>query len=174
MNQVEWAYEAATIKLIVAAEQFLESTLGLYALGYRTESGYRPGRIRNVKWPLRFMLEVFRGDQPFIGWNDPSAVIDRSAKWLKGGEPYSTTLSSSSQLLSYLRRMRNVIVHESDDAIEKYKNATRLLYGALAGRLSPGAQLVGSPPLGLPWLVGTSLFQAAVGMYRVLAQGIVH
>ncbi len=172
-SHIEWGYETAVIKLTVAADQFLEVTLGLYALGHKTANGYRPRRIRTVRSSLPSMLEVFRGDQKFIGWNVPSTVIDRSARWLKGGEPYQTTLSASSQLLSYLRKMRNAIVHESDDAIEKYENATRSLYGAVAVRLSPGVQLAGPLPPAIPLLVGANLFEATTGMYRVIAQGIV-
>jgi len=172
-GQIEWAHEAAAVKLAVASEQFLEITLGLYTLGHRTTSGYRPRRVRTVVLSLPSMLEVFRGDQAFIGWSDPSTVIARSARWLRRGEPYLTTLSSASQLLSYLKKMRNVIVHESDDAVERYERATRALYGALPRRIAPGAQLAGPPPTGMPFLVGASLFEACLGVYRTIAQGVV-
>lgn len=170
---IEWANEAALLKVIVASEQFLETTLGLYAIGERAASGYRPRVKRRVVLSLPAMLHVFRGDQDFVGWNDPAAVIRRAEAWLRNGEPFQTSLSASSQLLSYLRQMRNVIAHESNSANEKYERATRRLYGALPRRSSPGLRLMDLPPASIPYLTGSSLFQASIGTYRLLAAGIV-
>ena len=172
-SQVEWVHEAAALKVVVASEQFLELTLGLYVLGHKTSTGYRPRRLKVVKSSLLSVQEVFRGDQQFVGWNDASVVIRRAERWLRDGEPYRTALSGASQLLSYLKKMRDAIAHESDIAIEKYEDATRGLYGALPKTVSPGAQLLGPPPSGIPYLVGVNLFQAAMAVYRLVAQGIV-
>lgn len=172
-NHVEWAHEAALLKIVVASEQFFEVTLGLYAIGERTTTGYRPRRRRLIQSSLPSMLEVFRGDQEFIGWNEPSVVMRRAERWLRNGEPYQTTLSAASQLLMYLKVMRNAIAHASDNALEKYENATRKLYGALPKRVSPGAQLMQSPPTGIPYLSGTTLFEASVAVYRLVASRIV-
>ena len=119
------------------------------------------------------MTEVFRGDQEFIGWNDASTVIRRAERWLKGGEPFQTTLSGTSQLLAYLKKMRNAIAHESGSAQEKYEKATRSLYGALPKRVSPGAQLMAAPPRAIPYLIGGNLFDAAVQAYCAVAMRIV-
>jgi hypothetical protein len=119
------------------------------------------------------MLNVFRGDQNFVGWNDPAIIITRAEQWLRRGEPFQTTLAAGSQLLSYLRTMRNAIAHSSDSAIEKYEKATRRLYGAVPGRLCPGTQLTEAPPAAIPGLVGATLFDAAVAVYRLIALRIV-
>jgi hypothetical protein len=161
------------LKLVVASEQFFEVTLGLYAIGERTATGYRPRRRRRVESSLPSILELFRGDQDFLGWNEPSVIIRRAERWLQNGEPYQTTLASASQLLAYLRIMRNAIAHASDNAAEKYENATRRLYGALPKRTTPGAQLVGPPPAGIPYLAGGNLFSASVSAYRLIATSIV-
>ena len=173
MNHVEWVHETALLKLVVASEEFFEVTLGLYALGERTQTGYRPQRRRLIRSSLPSILEVFRGDQDFVGWNEPAVIIRRAERWLRQGEPYQTTLGAASQMLTYLRIMRNAIAHESDSALAKYENATRRLYGALPSRLSPGAQLLQPPPGAIPYLVGASLFEASVGVYRLVGQGIV-
>lgn len=172
-TQIEWVYEAATLKMIVASEQFFELTLGLYVLGHKSPTGFRPRRLAVVNSSLSAMLGVLRGDQPFVGWNEPSAVIKRAERWLRNGDPYQNTLSAASQLLSYLKKMRDVIAHESDNALEKYEKATRRLYGALPRRVSPGAQLIQPVPAGLANLAGASLFQASADAYRVVAKGIV-
>lgn len=171
--QLEWIHEAAAMKLVVAGEQFLEMTLGLYTIGERTHRGYRPRRRRQIHTSLPSVLEMFGGDQEFLGWNDPSVVIRRAERWLRNGEPYQTTLAAASQVLNYLRIMRNAIAHESDNALEKYEKATRRLYGARPKRLSPGAQLMQPPPPGIPYLTGVSLFDAAISVYRLVAPGIV-
>jgi hypothetical protein len=170
---MEWAHEAALLKLVVASEQFFEVTLGLYALGERTRSGYRPRRRRHIQSSLPSILEVFRGDQEFVGWNEPAVIIRRAERWLRQGEPYQTTLAAGSQLLTYLKIMRNAIAHASDNALEKYENATRRLYGALPRRVTPGAQLLQAPPAAIPYLAGATLFDASVSVYRLVALGIV-
>jgi hypothetical protein len=172
-GQIEWTAETAALKLVVASERFFEVTMALYALGIRAPSGYRPRRLRKFDSSLSQMMQVFKGDQDFIGWNDPRTIISRAERWLKGGEPYRTTLASASQLLSYLKKMRNAIAHESDSANDKYQNATRSLYGALPRRVCPGAQLISPPPAGIPFLIGQTLFDAAIQSYRVVAQRIV-
>jgi hypothetical protein len=170
---IEWIHEAAALKMVVASEQFFETTLGLYAIGERTRGGYRPRRRRHITTTLPSMLEMFRGDQDFLGWNEPSTIIRRADRWLRNGEPYQTTLSAASQVLNYLRVMRNAIAHESDNAVERYERATRALYGALPRQLSPGSQLMQAPPGSIQGLAGSTLFDAAVGIYRLVAVGIV-
>jgi hypothetical protein len=171
-SQVEWTYETSVIKVVVASERFFEWTLGLYVLGDRSSGGYRPRRRREVRSSLPAVLEVFRGDQNFVGWNSPSVVITRAERWLRDGEPYRSTLSSASQVLAYLRQMRNAIAHESDSAVGKYEDATRRLYGALPRRVAPGAQLLQPPPPGIPYLAGVNLFEAAMVVYRAVARGV--
>lgn len=171
--QIEWAHELATLKIIVASERFFEVTLGLYVLGNRTSRGFRARRLKKVNSSLPQILDIFRGDKEFVGWVEPAAVIERASRWLREGEPYQTTLSSAGQLLTYLKKMRNVVAHESDDASEKYASATRSLYGALPRRVTPGAQLLQPPPPAIPYLVGNNLFEALVGTYRLIGRQIV-
>lgn len=172
-RQLEWAHELAMLKVIVASEEFFETTMGLYVIGERTSRGYRPRRRRQVRSSLPEVLKVFRGDRDYVGWGHPADVIQRAEQWLRNGDPYQTTLSAASQLLVYLKTMRNCIAHESDSAFDKYKNATRKLYGALPRNVSPGAQLILPPPAAIPGLVGASLFDASLGVYRLVAQQIV-
>src|SRR5690606_14908195 len=141
---------------------FFEESLGLYVIGERTESGYRPRRRRIIQSSLPSILEVFRGEQDFIGWNDPTAIIERAEKWLRDGGPYQNTLAGASRLISYLRWMRNAIAHASDSATEKYERATRNLYGAVPKRLTPGSQLLRPPPPAIPYLIGPTLFDASI------------
>lgn len=172
-RQIEWAAEMALLKLVLGSERFFELTLALYVLGDRAPSGFRPRRNRKLDLSLAATTEVFRGDQDFVGWNDPSIIIQRAERWLKGGEPYRTTLSAASQLLGYLKQMRNVVAHESDSANEKYRKATRRLYGALPRRLCPGKQLISPPPPAIPYLIGVDLLDAAIASYRVVGRQIV-
>jgi hypothetical protein len=172
-NEIELAHEAAALKLVVASELFFETSMGLYVIGERCDSGYRPRRRSQLVLSLNNILEIFKGDQDYVGWNSAAVIIERAERWLRGGEPFQTALSSVSQLVTYLRKMRNVIAHESDSAIEEYERATRALYGALPRRVVPGAQLLGAPPPGIPYLAGPRLFDAVLASYRLLAQRIV-
>jgi hypothetical protein len=172
-NHLEWVHEAALLKLFVSSEQFYETAFGLYAIGERTSSGYRARRLKRLRITLPSILEVFRGDQNYVGWNDSSTIIRRAERWLKNGEPFQTPLSAASQLLGFLRTMRNAIAHESESASEKYRDAVRKIYGAVPNRLSPGAQLLELPPAGIPYLAGASLFEATISSFRLIAAGVV-
>jgi hypothetical protein len=169
IDQIEWAAETSVLKMVVASERFFETTMALYALGNRSPSGYRPRRLRNLTATVGQICEIFKGDQEFVGWNDPSIVIRRAERWLRLGEPFQTTLSGASRPLAYLKKMRNAIAHESDTAQATYARATRGLYGALPRRVSPGTQLLAPPPIAIPYLLGANLFEAAVNVYRGVA-----
>jgi|SRR5215831_5708205 len=172
-DQLEWSAELALLKLVLGSERFCEMALTLYVLGERSPSGYRPRRLRIMNTSVREMFDVFRGDQAFVGWNSPDVIIGRAERWLRGGEPFQMTLSGASQLLGYLQKMRNVVAHESDSAFEKYKKATRTLYGGMPKRISPGLQLTSPPPSAIPYLLGTSLLDSAIATYRLMANQIV-
>jgi len=165
----------ALLKLVLGGERFFEIAMALYVLGERSPTGFRPRRLRRLveNTTVREVRDVFRGDQEHIGWNSPSVIIDRAKRWVRAGEPFQTTLSSASQLLVYLVKMRNVVAHESESAFDKYERATRSLYGALPNRLCPGAQLIAAPPAAIPFLATGSLLGAAIASYRVIAAGIV-
>lgn len=173
-SQVEWAAETAVLKLVLASEHFLETTMALYTLGNRSPSGYRPRRrVRYLSCTIAEVCEIFKGDQAFVGWNDPSDVIRRAERWFRRGEPFQSALSGASQILGYLRKMRNAIAHDSDTSHDTYIRATRGLYGALPSRVLPGAQLLAPPPGAIAYLVGATLFEAAVNSYRSVALRIV-
>ena len=159
--------------MITAFERFMETSLGLYAIGARTESGFRPRRRQQINVTLPAVLALFRGDAAFVGWVDPQAVTRRAEKWLRGGEPFQTALTPLSALLVYVLQMRNVIAHESDSAFDKYEKATRHLYGALPSRLQPGEQLMSPPPGGLAGVTGASLFSGVVTAYRWIGAAVV-
>jgi hypothetical protein len=172
-EQLEWIHESALLKLFVASEQFYEVAFGLYTMGERTRSGYRAHRLRRMTATLPSILQVFRGDQAYVGWNDYSVVIRRAEKWLRNGEPFQTPLSAASQLLSFLKTMRNAIAHESDSASDKYRDSVRRIYGGIPSRLSPGTQLLQPPPASIPYLSGATLFDATISTFRLIASRVV-
>lgn len=172
-SQLEWVHEAALLKVGVAFERFLETSMGLYVLGERTTSGFRPRIRKKVAMNLPAILEVFRGDQDFVGWNTPEQIIKRAQKWLRNGEPYLTSISAASMTINFLKQARNVIAHDSENANEKFEKGIRRLYGALPRARSPGALLIAAPPPGLPVAGQPSLFSSAMLTYKALAASIV-
>ena len=170
--ELEIVHEIALLKAIVASEQFLERTLGLYVLGTRSPSGYRARRLHQMRGSLTQVLTIFRGDKTFVGWNSPTVVIARASRWLRNGEPFQSHLAAASQFLTYMRKMRNAVAHDSDNAQEEYEDATRRLYGALPIVVSPGYQLMNSAPPALPAAGPGSLFTTAMAIYRGIASRI--
>lgn len=172
-DQIEWSYEIAFLKMFAASEEFFEVAMGLYAIGERAPSGFRPRRRRNVRVSLPQVLEMFKGDQNFVGWNEPDPIIKRAEGWFRNGEPFQTALGGASQLLGYLKRARNVIAHDSDDAYERFARATRTYYGSVPRILTPGRVLAGTLPTGIAGLSGSTLFEASVNTFRAVAAQVV-
>jgi hypothetical protein len=172
-HQREWAVEAAVLQVVIASERFFESTMALYAIGDRSPSGFRPRRRRRLDCTATEVRDIFRGDQNFVGWNDPKTVIDRAERWFRNGDPFQAPLSGASRILGYLKSMRNEIAHKSDTSQESYLKATRNIYGALPRRVQPGVQLLAPPPAAIAYLFGANLFEAALNSYRSIAVLIV-
>jgi len=171
--QIEWCAEQGLLKLTVACEAFLEQALGAYVIGETAPGGFRPVRKRKLKMPHKQALQIFRGDLKFVGWISPGKVMERAESWLRDGEPFAGALAPVSQVLGYVRLMRNSIAHESESATEEFLDRTRNLYGALPRPVSPGHQLLQPCPASLPGLVGADLFSAIVATYRSLSTTVV-
>jgi hypothetical protein len=167
----EWVHEAALLKILVAWETYVENVMGCYALGERSASGYRAPRLprRRVNMTLPEMLRVFRGDQRYVGWADPYKVIGRADAWFRSGEPFTTRVGTGAQLLAYLLVLRNAIAHESDTAYDRFLAETRRLYGVVGRSATPGGQLLGPCPPGLPGLAGATFFQASAQTLEAVA-----
>jgi hypothetical protein len=171
--ELEWCAEHALLKITVASEAFLEQALGAYVIGERAPGGFRAARKRKLHVPHSHALQIFRGDRKFVGWNAPGLVIQRAEFWLRDGEPFTTALAPVSQVLGYVRLMRNAIAHESESATDEFLIRTRQLYGALPRSVSPGHQLLEPCPAALPGLAGADLFTGIALMYRSLATTVV-
>lgn len=172
-HEMEWIYETAAIKMVVSAERFLEYSLGMYVIGVRKGTKYRPRRVRILSVSLPAILSIFAGDRNFVGWVDGSAVVKRAKEWLRDGEPFNRALVPNRLLLNYVQIMRNSICHDSDSAFESFQEETRLRYGALPSRVTPGFLLMSAPPLSFSLLGSPTLFAGIADTYKWIAKQIV-
>jgi hypothetical protein len=168
-----WIAEHGLLKLTVAWDSFAETSLGCYAIGERAPSGYKARRLRIIRASVSEATRTFRGDKEFIDWISPSVVIKRAEAWLVDGEPFTTGLAGASQLLGYIKLMRNAIAHESEAATKKFKQRSRGIYGSLSGKLAPGIQLLSPCPAAFKPASPTTLLEHTVATYRALASTIV-
>jgi len=171
-KQVSILAETSFLCGCVAWERFLELSLAHYVLGERAPSGYRPKRIIKMRATLPRMRKVFAGDKNYVGWIESGVVRKRAGVWLKDGGPYGPALTSGGTLLTYLRKLRNVVAHDSESAFGEFEDATRQYYGSVPSNFSAGGQLlaVSAPSFGG---TGGELLSDAFAAYRLLAQQIV-
>jgi hypothetical protein len=162
-QHVEWACEAALLKIFVAWETYMEMVMACYATGQRAPSGYRAPRLpqRRLTMSVPQVARLFRGEQRFLGWSDPGVVIRRAKHWFRNGEPFTTHVGGVAQTVLYLKAVRNAVAHESDSAYGTFLAETRRVYGAVVGSPTPGGQLLGPCPPGIPGLAGPNLLEAA-------------
>lgn len=172
-SQRHWIAEHGLLKLTVAWDSFAEMSLGCYVTGERAPSGYRARRLRIIRTSVSEAIRTFRGDKEFIDWISPSVVIKRAEAWLVDGEPFTTGLAGASQLLGYIKLMRNAIAHESESATEKFRQRSRGIYGSLTGRITPGTQLLSPCPAVFKPATPATLLEHTVATYRALASAIV-
>jgi len=143
-TQVSYAIEMSFLRAFMGWEEFLQQTFIRYMCGAQYCSGGAPTLISASPAPNLSQADAaLRQGRRYIGWTVSATVIDRARKQFNGGEPYASAVGGIAPTLDTARRIRNRIVHQSDQCKEKYREALRTLFGTTELRgLPPGRALL--------------------------------
>jgi hypothetical protein len=96
------------------------------------------------------------GKQTYKLWHNPDHVIDRCKLFIKSGAGFpsiqETVLASNTTRLAYFSYVRHRIVHEQEDAKNKFDGATIALAGQTYSASRPGRFLRDRSPSGQRWV----------------------
>jgi hypothetical protein len=135
--RMEFAYEAAFLRIFTQWESLLEEATLRYMCGY-TYAGYAPTFPSTAsKQPDLATARVsLFGSGAFLLWHNPSKNASRLAGWVTNC-PVEVVMRSTTSWLETVSAVRHRIAHDSADSRQKFDAATI----ALAGRRFRGASV---------------------------------
>lgn len=135
--RLERAYELAFLRMFAQWEVFLEEVTCRYLRGYASALYVPSLRVQKPR-TLTAARRELAGGRDYSLWHNPDTVGRRVAKRLDAC-PVETVVRSSHTQLEAMGQLRHRVAHHSDDARQKFDNATMTLggfrvQGARAGR----------------------------------------
>lgn len=120
--------ESCVIKLYIAWEEFLEECFTCYSMAEPSISGLQyvrystpPNREHAKRMPI--------GNQSYIEWGNPNAVLTLCKLYLQNGEPLRSAIASVNQDLLDLRTIRNAAAHLSTTTKAAFESAASRILG---------------------------------------------
>jgi hypothetical protein len=132
-------HEAAFLRAFVAWERFLESSFLSYLMGQQPLRGRPPHRYYqppNVASALNFL----KGRRPYLDWTEAVHVAERAKAVFRNGGCF-LRLQAQNLVLQDMKKVRNAISHDSDDARAKFEELVRRELTTLPPRCTPGGFL---------------------------------
>ena len=132
-------YELSFLKIYLSWESFIGRVFILYMIGEKTNSGYAPKRYVTPR-DEKHAYDIIKSGRSFPDWLNIEFIREKSELFFENGEPFKPVLYTNTTIKGALQNMkvlRNIIVHASKEAEEKYKNMLRAELGS-APSISPG------------------------------------
>jgi hypothetical protein len=151
VNRIELLYELAYLRMFIEWERFLEESFIRYLCGYHSRHGTCHAVAGGVLFASLAAAETaLLNGRAYMLWHNPTHVAGRSRKFFNNGF-HELVVSSNASRLEDLGAVRHRIVHDQDDARQKFDNATmgitgRRYRGARPGRLLRDWDRTASPP----------------------------
>jgi hypothetical protein len=136
--------ELAFLRSFLAWERFLEEAFILYLIGRKPRRRRRAVRRLAIAKSHPHACKLLRLEapsRPFVDWDNPSTVCERSKRWFSDGEPFVGALTARQNLLDEIRTLRNAIAHRSLNSQEKFFKLYRDKLGYLPANPTVGAYL---------------------------------
>jgi len=135
-------HEAAFLRAFVAWERFLESSFLSYLVGKNPLRGrppYRYYRPPNVESARKFLV-LLSGRRPYLDWTNAATVAECAETVFRGGGCFSR-LRVQNLVIQDMKKVRNAISHDSDDARGKFEDLVRRELTTLPPQCTPGSFL---------------------------------
>jgi len=140
---VEWVF----VRIHTAWERFIENCFLMYMLGERSSSGFAPDRYAFPEDENHALGFIKAGrDYIYIRWTDPSTVKKYASLCFKSGEPFQTILDLKTAQLQDMNTIRNAVVHQSRDSLDKFKSLVRRELRTAPLNITPGKFLMTIKP----------------------------
>lgn len=124
LQDLEYGYEISYLRVFVAWEVFLESTLFRLLCGYAHSGGQEPLRTGQNYFPTLSVAEqALLNGRNYLLWHNPSYAIARANSKLTNSR-YEAVLSSALSQIEHFANIRHRITHAQEDAKNNFDLAT--------------------------------------------------
>lgn len=132
----DFVVKQAFINVFTEWEHFLEKTTIAYTLGEPSIKGFSPLKYVN---PIDedHAENLIKGTANYPDWSDIEKVLKIEKTLFKDGEPYSTALHGFSAKFKDIKKVRNIIVHNSKKSSEEFNSVVRTSLRASSVGISP-------------------------------------
>ncbi len=126
----------AFISVFTEWEHFLEKSTIAYALGEQSINGSSLFKYIN---PIDedHADSLIKGTANYPDWSDLEKVLKIEKALFKNGEPYTTALNGFSATFKDIKKVRNIIVHNSKKSMDEFNSVVRTSLRASAVGISP-------------------------------------
>jgi hypothetical protein len=141
--RLEALYELAYLRVFSAWENCLESIFFRSLCGYASSAGQETLVVGQHYRNLATAEGTVLGNASFLLWHNPTKVINRCRQHIRSGVPgcpglQETVISSNVTRLEQLASIRHRIVHDQDDAKQKFDLASLSIAGRIYLASRPG------------------------------------
>ncbi len=161
--------ELAFLRAYLAWEVFLEESFVLYLLGVKAPRGRVPHRFTLPPNRRAAKQWVIPEGHPFAKW-DAVAVSSRAQRFFRSGHPFTAVLRGNQSGLHEAKTIRNAVVHESDNARDRFETLVRGKLRTLPPNLTVGGFLSTPVPDSTP---PQSFLELYLGKFEFVARRIV-
>jgi len=109
-------------------ENFIRDVFLLYTQEKKRMSG---AKVVSYLQPKDFFHaeNLIKSSMPFLDWNSPDTIIERSELYLKDGYPIKALYTTNKSSLSSYKKIRNHIAHNSTESMNSFKKVLRGYFG---------------------------------------------
>ncbi len=127
-KQIHLLTEALFFNAFREYENFIRDVFLLYTQEKKRINGTK---VNSYIKPKDFFHaeQMIQSSMPFLDWNSPDILIERSELYLKDGYPIKSPYTIYRTKLSECKKLRNQIAHNSLQSLNGFKKLLRAYYG---------------------------------------------
>lgn len=120
----EMTIKQAFLNVFSEWEHFLENSTIAFSMGEENLSGFKPNKYIS---PLdeEHAHRLIKGSSAYPDWSDLKSVKDIASRLFEQGEPYKSALNGFSSKFSEMKKVRNIIVHNSAKSKAEFDTLVR-------------------------------------------------
>lgn len=131
----------AFVSVFTEWEHFLENSTAAYALGELSIAGHAPVKYISPI-DVDHVNQLAKGASTYPDWSKTEVVLKLEQAFFKGGEPYTSAIQGFASKYKDMKKVRNVIVHNSIKSREEFDSLVRNALRASAVGISPSEFLL--------------------------------
>lgn len=131
----------AFVSVFTEWEHFLENSTAAYALGELSIAGHAPVKYISPI-DVDHVNQLAKGASTYPDWSKTEVVLNLERAFFKDGEPFTSAIQGFASKDKDMKKVRNVIVHNSIKSRDEFDSLVRTALRASAVGISPSEFLL--------------------------------